>query len=825
MSGLVGLVNEFFPYAQKQMGFNRPVSLFLASDEENSVNPLGKTGFYNPASAEITVFVDGRHPKDILRSISHELVHHTQNCRGEFDGDLETGDNYAQNNPHLREMEREAYELGNLCFRDWENTREEPSCSESKTVTLKQTTFKDIVKEALGEKPGLLLELDPYFGGAAPQFPGGPAEEPDPDSLDWLTDLYSNLSSKRYDWDAAGEPPSSAQDYMITTPLSDVRDDVLRAYKPEQITQQIEQGKIDPTLVTDPETGERLQPSPTPERDISGRLSDEEILRQSKAALEYERTGGKSGTPADYSSEPYLQIGSRAPKPGEDEASLLQRNLGIRDPSDRRTSDELVNYLARSGVSAAQFPEGIGLQDIAYDPEVERFANPLGQQSILTPGSGTSPRTYAPNQSSQAQKEKLAQLMIPFYTGQEVEPGALSSEWSKLSDSFQPALFAPRGTEEGEKQYRDWLDTSVTWPGKDQGVSARVFLLSRAPGGAGMIGLRPPGAATVGSPLGRGAGSMELDDLSKLMDAEQIYNTYREKNRREMEAGNPPDLSWVKDWNEKYGTLRGARQNIQENFKMNKTDKLLREMKKIFEQSMPAGGGWEEYEVQPGDTLEDIALKALGDRGRTAEIARLNSLTDPNIIDAGMKLMIPPMGPGDPTAGEPSLEQTGAFDVSGGFGEYEIQPGDTLEDMALNFLGSKDRWPELAKFNAIEDPDVIKPGTRLMIPPEPQVQDLDFPEQTIEEPRYVVQAGDTLEDVAERELGDRNAWRTIADLNPSVEPDRIEAGQFLKLPTQSPTTFQDVVDSAEEEERESQSIQEWWDKALFETLTKKYTKR
>tara|TARA_R110000782_G_scaffold268793_1_gene365848 strand:- start:1901 stop:2710 length:810 start_codon:yes stop_codon:yes gene_type:complete len=59
-----------------------------------------------------------------MRSLSHELVHHAQNCRGDFTADLmgETGKGYAQNNDYLREMEREAYEKGNLTFRDWEDT-------------------------------------------------------------------------------------------------------------------------------------------------------------------------------------------------------------------------------------------------------------------------------------------------------------------------------------------------------------------------------------------------------------------------------------------------------------------------------------------------------------------------------------------------------------------------------------------------------------------------------------------------------------------------------------------------------------------------------
>ena len=34
----------------------------------------------------------------------------------------EMGEGYAQNDEHLREMEREAYEQGNLCFRDWEDS-------------------------------------------------------------------------------------------------------------------------------------------------------------------------------------------------------------------------------------------------------------------------------------------------------------------------------------------------------------------------------------------------------------------------------------------------------------------------------------------------------------------------------------------------------------------------------------------------------------------------------------------------------------------------------------------------------------------------------
>lgn len=116
------LMRQFIPFAQKRMGFHKPPRVFLRDDYENAQNPLGKTAYYDPQQMSVTLYINGRHPKDIMRSLSHELVHHTQNCNGEFANDTEMGEGYAQNDKHLREMERQAYEQGNLCFRDWEDS-------------------------------------------------------------------------------------------------------------------------------------------------------------------------------------------------------------------------------------------------------------------------------------------------------------------------------------------------------------------------------------------------------------------------------------------------------------------------------------------------------------------------------------------------------------------------------------------------------------------------------------------------------------------------------------------------------------------------------
>jgi hypothetical protein len=164
------LIKKFLPFAQKRMGFNNPPKLFLKGDEKNASNPLGKTAYYDPSEKSVTLYVTGRHPKDIMRSLSHELVHHTQNCRGEFDDTGEMGEGYAQNDEHLREMEREAYEVGNMCFRDWEDSIKQTIYFEHLQKGEKKMSTKDwknkelstLISEAWGFKFNSLQEFDEF---------------------------------------------------------------------------------------------------------------------------------------------------------------------------------------------------------------------------------------------------------------------------------------------------------------------------------------------------------------------------------------------------------------------------------------------------------------------------------------------------------------------------------------------------------------------------------------------------------------------------------------------------------------------------------------
>ena len=116
-----GLIKGFYPYAKDRFGFNKPCRVFLHDDAENAMNPLGKTAYYDPDNMEVHVYITGRQPMDILRSCAHELVHHTQNCRGEFDEPTSTEEGYAQKDEHRRKMEKEAYLEGCMSARDYQD--------------------------------------------------------------------------------------------------------------------------------------------------------------------------------------------------------------------------------------------------------------------------------------------------------------------------------------------------------------------------------------------------------------------------------------------------------------------------------------------------------------------------------------------------------------------------------------------------------------------------------------------------------------------------------------------------------------------------------
>ena len=143
--------------------------IHLNNDEQEGL--FIRTGYYEPSKKSVTLFVDGRHPKDILRSLAHELIHHNQNLRDpEFDwgggGDLEQDD-------RLRKLEGEAYLKGNIYFREWteaENGKkktlnESKRNDEGKVVPEKcDKCGGDVVVQIHGEPVYICKDCGKYFG-------------------------------------------------------------------------------------------------------------------------------------------------------------------------------------------------------------------------------------------------------------------------------------------------------------------------------------------------------------------------------------------------------------------------------------------------------------------------------------------------------------------------------------------------------------------------------------------------------------------------------------------------------------------------------------
>lgn len=114
-------IKEIFKTAVDKFNIKKAPSLFLKNDTENSSKLFGRTAYYSPSDESIVLYITNRHPKDVLRSYCHELIHHVQNERGDLMKGDASSPNYAQEDDHMRKMEMEAYLKGNLLLRDFED--------------------------------------------------------------------------------------------------------------------------------------------------------------------------------------------------------------------------------------------------------------------------------------------------------------------------------------------------------------------------------------------------------------------------------------------------------------------------------------------------------------------------------------------------------------------------------------------------------------------------------------------------------------------------------------------------------------------------------
>ena len=116
--------------------------------DENQANDFfGKTAYYDPNNQEVVLYVMGRHPKDVCRSFSHEMIHHMQNMEGRLQG--LAGTTNTNEDDVLQEIEKEAYLKGNITFRNWEDglkNNNKEVMAEGKYDKLSNTVSSDIFR-------------------------------------------------------------------------------------------------------------------------------------------------------------------------------------------------------------------------------------------------------------------------------------------------------------------------------------------------------------------------------------------------------------------------------------------------------------------------------------------------------------------------------------------------------------------------------------------------------------------------------------------------------------------------------------------------------
>ena len=89
---------------------------FVDGDSENASDFFGKTAYYDPNKQHIVLYTEGRHPKDIVRSYAHEMIHHIQYLEDRL-GDVSGTD--TTEDDHLDKIEQEANLRGTMTFRNW----------------------------------------------------------------------------------------------------------------------------------------------------------------------------------------------------------------------------------------------------------------------------------------------------------------------------------------------------------------------------------------------------------------------------------------------------------------------------------------------------------------------------------------------------------------------------------------------------------------------------------------------------------------------------------------------------------------------------------
>ena len=149
----------------------------------------------------------------------------------------------------------------------------------------------------------------------------------------------------------------------------------------------------------------------------------------------------------------------------------------------------------------------------------------------------------------------------------------------------------------------------------------------------------------------------------------------------------------------------------------NNTDQSKKDTQNTVEESATSEGiksNSKEYTVKKGENLWMIAQKNYGSGYNAVDIAKVNKLKNPNIIEIGMKLILPEVKANTPTTGIIAEAQTGKVTISEK--EYKIKVGEKIWKIAVRAYGDGYQWMKIAQANKLTNPDVIHKDNILSLP-------------------------------------------------------------------------------------------------------------
>jgi nucleoid-associated protein YgaU len=124
--------------------------------------------------------------------------------------------------------------------------------------------------------------------------------------------------------------------------------------------------------------------------------------------------------------------------------------------------------------------------------------------------------------------------------------------------------------------------------------------------------------------------------------------------------------------------------------------------------------------VQLGDTLSSLAVLYYGSEKYTQFLIDSNpQLVDPNRIQVGTVIKIPPKPPDETLQRRTAPMQPSSERAAGQRRTYRVQPGDSFYAIAQNVLHDASRWQELFELNRElvgGDPTHLQVGQVLVLP-------------------------------------------------------------------------------------------------------------